>query len=44
MQTGHLLILPNMEYLEGYPENEVPGGAPSFNTYTLTCTIPFNPQ
>ncbi len=22
------------EFLEGYPENEVPGGVPSFNTYT----------
>ncbi len=26
--------LSEMEYLEGYPQNEVPGGVPSFNTYT----------
>jgi len=26
--------LSEQEYLEGYPENEVPGGTPSFNTYT----------
>ncbi len=25
--------LTEMEYLEGYPENEIPGGTPSFNTY-----------
>ena len=36
--------LTEQEYLEGYPENEVPGGAPSFNTYATylhhTLTIP----
>jgi hypothetical protein len=36
--------LTEQEYLEGYPENEVPGGAPSFNTYTSylhhTLSIP----
>ena len=26
--------LTEQEYLEGYPENEIPGGNPSFNTYT----------
>jgi hypothetical protein len=26
--------LTEMEYMEGYMENEVPGGKPSFNTYT----------
>ncbi len=26
--------LSELEYLEGYSENEVPGGTPSFNTYT----------
>jgi hypothetical protein len=26
--------LTQQEYLEGYPENEIPGGVPSFNTYT----------
>lgn len=26
--------LSEMEYLEGYSENEIPGGRPSFNTYT----------
>ncbi len=25
--------LTGQEYLEGYPENEIPGGTPSFNTY-----------
>ena len=25
--------LTEQEYLEGYPENEIPGGDPSFNTY-----------
>jgi len=25
--------LSEMEYLEGYPENEIPGGTPSFSTY-----------
>ncbi len=25
--------LTDQEYLEGYPENEIPGGEPSFNTY-----------
>ncbi len=25
--------LTQQEYLEGYPENEIPGGEPSFNTY-----------
>ena len=26
--------LSEMEYLDGYEENEIPGGTPSFNTYT----------
>jgi len=34
----------NKEYLEGYPENEIPGGVPSFSTYFnymhYTLTLP----
>jgi hypothetical protein len=36
--------LTEMEYLEGYPENEIPGGVPSFSTYFnymhYTLTLP----
>jgi hypothetical protein len=38
--------LAEQEYLDGYPENEIPGGNPSFNTYTSymhhTLSIPNN--